>query len=654
MKREKKGFTITELLAVIVIIGIIGTIGVTSYNKVKSNVLEKQYANEIDYILTYANNYASDEGISDVEYITVNDLIKKGYLNADDSDGNIYNPINKANTLNCYIIKIEYQNGDYKTSIEDDTNSTKGKTCPSNVLVDAKIKITCNKEDCSNDFYNEDITLGVETTENSLLPNDILTNSKITWSSANGSNGDNSYTIKVPDNSNFDQTYTVTLKYNGNDNNYKGKTYKASQRIKIDKKAPDIISTSINTNYNNEDQLLKVNASDINGSGISGYALINGNESCKTTSYQDANEIKLTSAGNYNLCLKDNAGNITNKKIEIKSLKYNYDNNLVTLYQLNDSTFKLFIPTKNGYTFAGWKDANNKYVTLDSTYPEEVYATWNFNDLSLPVSVYDISEAGKKIENKVNIILDLDTSGSMGGQKIGSLKSCVNELIDSITFDAGSTISIIPFTETASISISAGTDSSNAHSVVNSLDASGGTNFYNALGATKKIIENNKFEDKNTYVIFVSDGYDNYSTSNITSIVSEVHKHAKVYSIGIGTTVDDRLKSIVATDSSYYYASGSDLSSMKEIFSKIQEAIAKDSQPKTVGGMLSVPNIIIDEQHPLIFNKNGNEKKYINISDTKEFLNNNIIDLSIIDKLLSYNGDFSDVSITYYKEGSEK
>lgn len=46
---NKKGFTLTELLAVIIILGVLIGIGVTSYINIKNNSLEKQKENVISY-----------------------------------------------------------------------------------------------------------------------------------------------------------------------------------------------------------------------------------------------------------------------------------------------------------------------------------------------------------------------------------------------------------------------------------------------------------------------------------------------------------------------------------------------------------------------------------------------------------------------------
>ena len=50
MKTKKKGFSIPELLAVIVIMGILVTIATASYNGISKSIKEKTYQNKINLI----------------------------------------------------------------------------------------------------------------------------------------------------------------------------------------------------------------------------------------------------------------------------------------------------------------------------------------------------------------------------------------------------------------------------------------------------------------------------------------------------------------------------------------------------------------------------------------------------------------------------
>ena len=88
MKEKKYGFSIPELLAVIVIIGILATIATASYNGISKSVKEKTYQSKINLIKSKAIEYASDNNV-DAETISVAKLINEGYLDVEnDTDAN--------------------------------------------------------------------------------------------------------------------------------------------------------------------------------------------------------------------------------------------------------------------------------------------------------------------------------------------------------------------------------------------------------------------------------------------------------------------------------------------------------------------------------------------------------------------------------------
>ena len=54
--KNKKGFTLVELMAVIVVLAIIIAIAVPSYAKIKKNIEEKNYKNKVNLIEIAAEN----------------------------------------------------------------------------------------------------------------------------------------------------------------------------------------------------------------------------------------------------------------------------------------------------------------------------------------------------------------------------------------------------------------------------------------------------------------------------------------------------------------------------------------------------------------------------------------------------------------------
>ncbi len=93
---NKKGFTLTELLAVIAILAVVSTIAGFSYTKVMKDNKIKQCEQKILYIKKQAIKCASDDAeiLHDGNvFLTIDDLIDKGYLVSDEEDNDTINPL---------------------------------------------------------------------------------------------------------------------------------------------------------------------------------------------------------------------------------------------------------------------------------------------------------------------------------------------------------------------------------------------------------------------------------------------------------------------------------------------------------------------------------------------------------------------------------
>ena len=77
LKKKNKGFSIPELLAVIVIMGILVTIATASYNGISNSLKQKTYDNKISLIKTKAIEYAMDKKVN-IATISVATLLQEG------------------------------------------------------------------------------------------------------------------------------------------------------------------------------------------------------------------------------------------------------------------------------------------------------------------------------------------------------------------------------------------------------------------------------------------------------------------------------------------------------------------------------------------------------------------------------------------------
>lgn len=117
-KLNKKGFTLVEILAVIVLLAVITLIAVPSTIGISNSIKKGMLETKIDLILEEAKIYGQDH-LSEItnsgkkydsfncETITFQNLLDEGYLSSDDDiseNGKIINPIDNSDMNSTNII----------------------------------------------------------------------------------------------------------------------------------------------------------------------------------------------------------------------------------------------------------------------------------------------------------------------------------------------------------------------------------------------------------------------------------------------------------------------------------------------------------------------------------------------------------------------
>lgn len=112
---KKKGFTLVELLAVIILLGLLTFVVMPSVIGFIKEAKEKSYQQQLSNLKESAIRYVSDHTdiIDEIEKngkynISVNDLITNGYVRKT-KDGKIYNPINKEEINGCFVVENSEQ-----------------------------------------------------------------------------------------------------------------------------------------------------------------------------------------------------------------------------------------------------------------------------------------------------------------------------------------------------------------------------------------------------------------------------------------------------------------------------------------------------------------------------------------------------------------
>ena len=159
-----------------------------------------------------------------------------------------------------------------------------------------------------------------------------------------------------------------------------------------------------------------------------------------------------------------------------------------------------------------------KSTTLDYSQKEE--GSWKYTKTAKWISKgkarikIKLETIEKPRADYTDVILVLDTSGSMLGDKLTQVQSDVNELIND-TIPKGNKISIVTFSDDASVITDFTSDTTLLQESINSLVASGETNYYQALVKVDDILSTyTKKSNRDCVVLFLTDGLPTVDTPN--------------------------------------------------------------------------------------------------------------------------------------------
>ena len=114
-----------------------------------------------------------------------------------------------------------------------------------------------------------------------------------------------------------------------------------------------------------------------------------------------------------------------------------------------------------------------------------------------------------------DIIMVLDISGSMNGEKLNRVKSDSIELINSILSNSNNKMALISFDSSSTLLSDLTNDKDTLVNYINNLSSTGCTNYYRALLNVEEILKNyTKQSNRECIVMFLTDGYPNEDTPN--------------------------------------------------------------------------------------------------------------------------------------------
>ena len=454
MTKKRNGFTLVELLATIVILGILVLIAIPAYNVISNNVKKRQNENKISYIETQAAKYVAESGLySDIDEtsITVQTLLQNGYLDGDNKIGDKVEDV-YGKDITCYQIKISFEKGKPVPEFIDKNVLNQDGVCIVNDLFSGNIlELDAYKINQLNDnnkieirnhrtvWVDNDVVL-------KLKINDAELNSKrdqaiisIDWNAVNNSksysqSNDNWYTTGWLDNiasyngsTDYKNVYTVStskimadtkfkisLVVNYLDDNGKkiNETLTTYLIVRIDKENPTVTATA-DTNWTKGNKKIFITGNDKQGSGINHFCMFTSNTSNHTCNQGDASYVPLVNAnsnkgevtkakGTYYVWAVDNVGNYSLESARV--VVDNIDTTKPTcVYENQNTTWK---KGSQVITVKCSDDANGSGCI---TKPYNVtFADNTYNSANLPSSYIITDYAGNKTtcSGPVNVYVD--------------------------------------------------------------------------------------------------------------------------------------------------------------------------------------------------------------------------------------------------------
>jgi Ca-activated chloride channel family protein len=181
---------------------------------------------------------------------------------------------------------------------------------------------------------------------------------------------------------------------------------------------------------------------------------------------------------------------------------------------------------------------------VDPAQPEIIFESPSID------AVYAVQDLWQAARKPVNLVMLLDTSGSMRGSKIESMQAAAEQFVQHMGDE--DTISLIEFYTEAVLLIdqaSLGSDRGQAIEAIRNLEPGGETTLFDAIGAGAELVQANASPDAVNAIVVLTDGMDTSSERfafNDDLIAAATAGDTTVFAIAYGDDADNELLSALA------------------------------------------------------------------------------------------------------------
>jgi Ca-activated chloride channel family protein len=190
-------------------------------------------------------------------------------------------------------------------------------------------------------------------------------------------------------------------------------------------------------------------------------------------------------------------------------------------------------------------------------------------------TVYAVQELWQQARKDVNLVMLLDTSGSMRGRAIDNMLAAAEQFVQQMGDD--DYISIIAFSDQPNLLIQheqVGESRQKVINVIRGLRAEGDTTLFDAIGDGATVIANTQSVDTANALVVLTDGEDTASRRygfNSSLIEAATANNTTVFTIAYGSSADERTLQTIADEANGNFYQG-DEASIAAIYEEMSAA----------------------------------------------------------------------------------